>query len=209
MMENRKKVGLLIIIAAALMLAIIIIMFLKKTEPIVNNTPTTPTLNTGANLVASDNVPVAPTSTPGDAPRNYQTYDISKEAPYILNANDASQTAALFAEVLGSFSNQSNYENVTSLEIYMTPKMKDWSDTYVAGLRAQKYTGEYSGITTQALTKKVLSYDEKAGKAKIEVQTQRQEQHVDTLGASFLQKMTVDLVKVNNEWRIDAAFWEK
>lgn len=207
-MENRKKVGLLIIIAAALMLAIIIIMFLKKTEPVVNNTPTTPTLDTGANLVASDNVPVAPTSTPGDAPRNYQTYDISKEAPHKLNANDASQTAALFAEVLGSFSNQSNYENVTSLEIYMTPKMKDWSDKYVADLRAQKYTGEYSGITTQALTKKVLSYDEKVGKAKIEVQTQRQEQHVDTLGASFLQKMTVDLVKVNDEWRIDGAFWE-
>lgn len=208
-MENRKKVGLLIIIAAALMLAIIIIMFLKKTAPVVDNTPTTPTLDTGANLVASDNLPVAPTSTPGDAPRNYQTYDISKETPHKLNANDASKTASLFAEVLGSFSNQSNYENVTSLEIYMTSKMKEWSDKYVADLRSQKYTGEYSGITTQALTTKVLSYDEKAGKAKIEVQTQRQEQHVDTLGVSYLQKMTVDLVKVNEEWRIDGAFWEK
>ena len=208
MMENRKKIGLLIITAALLLLAIIIIMFFKKNTPSIDVVPTA-TTTTGGNLATSDNLPAAPSSTPGDVPRNYQVYDLSKEAPHKLNANDASKVSALFTERLGSFSNQSDYGNVTDLKIYMTANMRDWSDKYVTDLRAQKYSGVYYGITTHSLTTKVLSYDQKAGKIKIEVQTERQESNADVLGSSYLQKMTLDLVKVNEEWLVDGAFWEK
>ena len=208
-MENRKKVGILIIIVALLLLAIIIIMFIKRTESnVVNNPVATTTVNTG-NLVSSDTVQQAPTSTPGDRPETNATPDISKEAPYVINSNDAVKVASLFAKRLGSFSNQSDYGNVTDLKIFMTPTMKVWADKYVAELRAQKYSGVYYGIITQALTTKVLSYDDKIGKAKIEVQTQRQESNAEVLGASYLQKMTLDLARTNNEWLVDGAYWEK
>ncbi|MEI6835394.1 MAG: hypothetical protein WCK59_01040 [Candidatus Falkowbacteria bacterium] len=208
MMENRKKIGILIIIAAILILAIIIIIFLQKTKsPVTSMTATTTTL--GGNLGTSDNLPLAPTSTPGDVPRNYQSYDISKEAPHKLNANDAAKLSSLFAERLGSFSNQSDYGNVTDLKIFMTATMKSWADKYVADLRAQKYSGSYYGITTRALTTKVLSYDDKTGKARIEVSAERRESQADILGVAYIQKMTLDLVKVNNEWLVDGAFWEK
>lgn len=208
MMENRKKIGLIIIAIALLVLAIIIILFYKKNKIVVDTGPVVTTPITG-NLTPSDNLPVAPTSTPGDKYRNPLTYDISKEEPHKLNDNDASKRSALFAERLGSFSNQSDYGNVTDLKIYMTSTMKDWADKYVADLRAQKYSGEYYGILTVALTTKVLNYDEKAGKAKIEVMTERREGTADILGTAYLQKMTLELVKINNEWLVDSAFWEK
>jgi len=208
MMENKKKVGILIIIAAILILAIIIVVFLQKTKSNVDNSTATSTPLIG-NLGTSDNLPVAPTSTPGDAPRNYQSYDISKEAPHKVNANDAAKLSSLFAERLGSFSNQSDYGNVTDLKIFMTSTMKDWADKYVADLRSQKYSGSYYGITTRALTTKVLSYDDKNGKARVEVSAERRESQANVLGTAYLQKMTLDLVKVNNEWLVDGAFWEK
>lgn len=206
MMDNRKKIGLLIISVAVLILAIIIILLLKKTDPAIDG-PVSSSTPTG-NLEVSEIV-VAPTSTPGDKPRNYQTYNVSKELPYELNSNDVAKTASLFATRFGSFSNQSDYGNVTDLKIFMTDSMKEWADKYVAELKSQKYSGEYYGIITHALTTKVLSYDENNGKSKIEVTAERQENKGDTLGTAYQQKMTIDLVKVGNEWLVDNAVWEK
>ena len=205
MMDDRKKIGLLIIFVAILILAIIAILFFKKIN---SNNIINPTENGTSTLEISEIV-VMPTSTPGDKPRNYQVYDVSKEAPYEVNVNDAAQTARLFATRLGSFSNQSDYGNITDLKIFMTDSMKDWADKYVAELKAQEYTGEYYGITTHPLTTKVLSYDENDGKAKIEVVTERQENKGDTISTSYQQKMILDLIKKNNEWLVDNAVWQK
>ena len=204
-MENRKKIGLLIIITAILILIIIIVLLMKKTNPALDNSIASST----ANALVNSGETVTPTSTPGDKPRNYQTYNVAKETPHTLNANDASKLASLFAVRLGSFSNQSDYGNVTDLKIFMTAGMRDWADKYIADLKAQKYSGEYYGITTNTLTTKVLSYDDQAGTAKVEVTTERQESHANTLGSTYQQKMTLDLVKNNNEWLVDNAVWAK
>jgi hypothetical protein len=205
MMENRKKIGLLIIISAVLLLAIIVVMLYKKEEVDKVNEEELITVNP---ITTSSDV-LMPTSTPGDLPRNYQSYDISKEEPHQIDSNDAAKLASLFAERLGSFSNQSDYGNVTDLKIFMTASMRDWADKYVADLKAKPYSGEYYGITTDTLVTKVLSYDEKNGKAKVEVLAERREDTASVLGATYQQKMTIDLVKVNNEWLVDNAVWEK
>jgi len=206
MMENRKKIGLLIIITAVLILAIIIVLLMKKTSPTLDNSTAT---STNGNTLTNSEVTAAPTSTPGDKPRNYQTYNVAKETPHTLNANDAAKLSSLFAVRLGSFSNQSDYGNVTDLKIFMTAGMRDWADKYITDLKAQKYSGEYYGITTNTLTTKVLNYDDKAGTAKVEVITERQESHANTLGKAYQQKMTLDLVKNNDEWLVDNAVWAK
>lgn len=205
MMENRKKIGLLIIAVSVLILIIIIVMLMKKTGPEVNGPTVT---ETTGNLVPSfDDAVPTPTSTPGDKTRNYQTYDVTKEEAHKVDASDAAKISSLFATRLGSFSNQSDYGNVTDLKIFMTPSMREWADKYVAELKSQEYTGEYYGITTNTLTTKVLSYDDKTGKAKVEVTTERREDRGTTLGTSYQQKMTLDLVKDNNSWLVDNAVW--
>jgi hypothetical protein len=205
-MENRKKIGLLIIAVAVIILIIIVILFLnKKKSDSVNELPNLITAT--STLPASTPTNSVPTTTPGD--RGHEVYDLSKEAPHQLDANDASKLATSFVERLGSFSNQSSYGNVTDLKIFMTSDMRDWADKYVAELKAQNYSGEYYGITTKVLTTKVLSYDKKAGTAKIEVTTERQEGRADSLSEPYRQNITVELIEKNGEWLVDTAYWEK
>jgi hypothetical protein len=206
-MENRKKIGLLIVGVAVIILIIIVILFLnKKKSDQVNELPNliTATSTLGSSPVVSS----VPTTTPGDRVGR-EVYDLSKEAPHQLDANDASKLATSFVERLGSFSNQSSYGNVTDLKIFMTSDMRDWADKYVAELKAQSYSGEYYGITTKVLTTNVLSYDKKAGTAKIDVMTERQEGRADSLGEPYRQKITVELIEKNGEWLVDTAYWEK
>ncbi len=208
MMENRKKNGLIIIAISILLLIIIVLLFIKKNQSTINEPVATTTTSVIGTLIDSNDV-VTPTSTPGDKYRNPLKYDVSKEAPYEENVNDVAQTAALFATRLGNFSNESDYSNFTDLKIFMTPSMSDWADKHVADLRSQEYSGEYYGITTNKLFTKVLSYDEKAGKAKVTVTTERREDRGSVIGASFKQNMLVDLVKDGDSWLVDNAVWEK
>jgi hypothetical protein len=152
-----------------------------------------------------------PTTTPGDiaAGNNHIVYDLSKETPHQLDANDAAKMSASFTERLGSFSNQSDYANISDLKIFMTSSMRDWADKQVSDLKAANYSGEYYGITTKALTTKVLSYDEKAGTAKVEVVTERREGRANVLSEPFRQIMTLELIKSNDQWLVDTAYWEK
>lgn len=209
MIENKKNIGLLIIAISAIILAIIIIMLIKNNTAKTDTEMTATTTAGGNNLTGAGTATTAPTSTPGDRIRNYQKYNIAKESQHVINANDAIKRSELFAERLGSFSNQSEYNNFTDLKIMMTDNMKAWADKYVAELKSQPYSGQYSGIITHVLTSKVLSSDDKSGKTKIEVTTVRQEQQAASLSPSYQQKMTVELVKVNGEWLVDSAFWEK
>lgn len=207
MMENRKKTGLFIIITAIVLLVIIIIVLLKlKTDEPLKPAPVTN--DNGTNILVESGS-VTPTTTPSDRPRNPQNYDASKEAPYIVDESDAVKKASLFTTRFGSFSNQSDYGNMTDLKIYMTASMRSWVDTYVAKLKAEPYDGTYYGIITKALTTNVISYDDKNNTAKIEVTTERQETKADQAGAPYQQKMVIDLVKVNNDWLIDSAVWQK
>ncbi len=206
MMGDSKKIGLLIVSVAVLILAIVAILFLKKNNSQISEPTYT---NISTSTLETSKIVTMPTSTPGNRPRNYQSYDISKEEPHQINDDDAARIARLFATRFGSFSNQSDYGNINDLKIFMTDSMSTWADKYIADLRSQEYTGEYYGIITHPLTTKILSYDEKGGKVKVEVTTERQESKGEVLGVAYRQKMTLDLVKINNEWLVDNAVWEK
>lgn len=202
---SRQKLGIfIIIIGLIILIAIIYLGFFKNSTPAINNTPviTSP---------ASGNLPVD-TGTTTEAVRAYvPDLNPSKEAPHKVNATDVSKIAMAFAERFGSYSNQSSYGNFTDLKIFMTANMKDWADKYVADLKA-KATNQavYYGITTNALTSEVKNYDEAGGNAQIIVSTKRQE-NTDTTSANpaYVQKLVLDFKKINNEWLVDRAYWEK
>ena len=201
---SRQKLGIfIVIIGLIILIAIIYFGFFKNTVPVVNNTPViTP---------ASGNLPVTSEATT-EAVRAYvPDLNPSKEAPHKINATDVSKIAMAFAERFGSFSNQSSYGNFTDLKIFMTANMKDWDDKYVADLKA-KATNQavYYGITTNALTSEVKNYDEAGGNAQIIVSTKRQESTATTsANAAYVQKLDLDFKKINNEWLVDRAYWEK
>lgn len=201
-MLNRKRLGLIIIIVGLILLAFLIYFFFfrnKKTE-----TPTGPVLD-GENQAIEIS-----TNTPGTAPRNYQKYTATKDTSHTVNADDLGKRGMAFAERLGSFSSQSNYGNFEDLKIVMTKKMQTWADSYVATLEKDKQGADYYGITTKSLSYQVASFDEKAGKAQLTISTMRRES-LEAIGGgqNFPQTLSLAYVKVNGDWLVDAAYWEK
>lgn len=204
-MENRKKLGILIIVVGLLIIAAIIyFVFIKKPQE--GALPTEPTASTTVQLPEPDSSDI----TPSDKPRNYQQYDISKEAEHNTNANDVAKLSASFAERLGSFSNESNYRNFEDLNIFMTASMRDWADKYVEKMRADNpYNGTYYGITTKAISTEVKSFNEAQGNAEVVIVTQRREVKLDGGENNYQQTLRLTFLKQNGQWLVDGAYWEK
>jgi hypothetical protein len=204
-MENRKKLGILIIVVGLLIIAAIIyFIFIKKPQEAA--LPTEPTASSTVQLPEPDSSDI----TPSDKPRNYQQYDISKEAEHTTNANDVAKLSASFAERLGSFSNESNYRNFEDLNIFMTASMRDWADEYVEKMRAENpYNGTYYGITTKAISTEVKSFNEAQGNAEVTIVTQRREVKLDGGENNYQQTLRLTFLKQNGQWLVDGAYWEK
>jgi len=116
--------------------------------------------------------------------------------------------AAAFAERYGSFSNTSNFENLLDLKFFMTKAMAVRTDAYVAEARAKGGTSaEFYGSTTRAISAEVVELDEKAGTAKVLVQTQKQTVSGGTDGAVSYQELTLTYRQEGDLWQVDSATW--
>jgi len=118
--------------------------------------------------------------------------------------------AAAFAERYGSFSNQSDFENIADLRVFMSRSMVEWSEDYVADARAkQAVSPEYYGVITRAISAEIEALDETGGMAEILVKTQRQEILADGSETVYYQDITVDLITENQQWKVDSATWKQ
>lgn len=205
MQNNRKTIGLMLILIGVIIIAVIIyFLFMKKAAV---EAPATTVTTPIAKLPA---VIEKGTTTPSDQPRNYLQYDVSKETAHTTNAADLAKRAGTYAERFGSYSTQSDYGNFTDLEIYMTPNLKTWAAKYVEEQKASAKSGSYYGITAKTLTTEIKSFDETNGTAVIIVTTERRESTTSIGGGEpFNQKLELSFLKVNGEWLMDKAYWEK
>ena len=110
----------------------------------------------------------------------------------------------------GSYSNQTNYENLEALYVFMTPALQDTTRAFVAAEREkQRDTSIYYGITARGLSVKTASLDEGGGNASFLVSTFRKE----TIGSggnvkTFQEELVVDMRKDGDAWRVDQAIWQ-
>ena len=119
--------------------------------------------------------------------------------------------ARSFAERFGSFSNQSNFSNITDLKMVMSKDMQIWAESYIEKNKKFNVADDvYYGLTTKALSTKVESFDDLNGDAIIIVETRRREAMGTTNNASklFNQKILITFVKENQAWRVDSAYWQ-
>jgi hypothetical protein len=174
----------------------------NKTAPTIKTTTTNPeTTATNQNKrVISDqpNNQIPPASQPVA-----QSQSVSED--------DLMRIAASFAERFGSYSNQSNFSNISDLKLFMSANMQTWADNYV-NLQKQKNsaTNIYYGITTKAVSEEVINYDDDLGQAKILVQTRRREAISSTNNTNnvFDQNITILFTKDRGAWKVDSAVWQ-
>lgn len=128
---------------------------------------------------------------------------MSAEESYPL---DLKQLAFSFTERYGSYSNQGGYKNLDDLKSLMTDKMIGKVDNFTMDTRIS--AGEYEGYDTKALTGEFLEFFD--SRAKMSIGTQRFHYIGDSLNPeSFYQDLTLYLVKVGGEWKVDDAYWEE
>lgn len=123
--------------------------------------------------------------------------------------NEVIQLARAFVERYGSFSNETNYQNILNLKILMTDKLAAWADSFVASQRSKAVKSDsYYGITTKSLAVSVVSFDSKT-KAELKISTQRREADEKTASSKvFYQDIYVKIVKEAGDWKVDELSWQ-
>ena len=205
MENNRKKIGILLIALGVLIIILILYFALKKGPAEDEITVLNPENNQPAGQLEQSS------TTPSNIVREKINYDISQEEKHSFNATDLAKRAEAFAERFGSYSNQSNYENFSDLELFVTDSFNEWMSSYASKLRDNSpASSAYYGISTRALTVEVKSFDEEAGQATVNVITKRTESSAAN-GAldPYNQALLLEFIRDNGEWLVDAAYWEK
>ncbi|MEK7512072.1 MAG: hypothetical protein AAB575_03615 [Patescibacteria group bacterium] len=188
-MSNRTKI-ILIIVVGLLVIAGILIFFLYFD----NSSP----------APKDETAPVAKI----DAEPAETKIIVAPLAPQEKTASSLKAVSVTFTERFGSYSNQSEYLNLTELLPLVTDKMYAWiNESYIPKLKKDYASGGfYYEISTSAPVSNIITQTDTT--AKIKVSTQRREQKADQAPTEFLQDLILDIVKVNNSWLVDSAYWQ-
>lgn len=115
--------------------------------------------------------------------------------------------ARSFAERYGSYSNQSNYENLKDLYTFMTVRLRNETEAYVARESANTNTSSYFGVSTRAISAKALEQTDST--AKFRLTTQRAEsQSGKPAPRIYYQDIELSFLSVAGEWKVDRAEWK-
>lgn len=112
--------------------------------------------------------------------------------------------ARLFVERIGSYSNQSNFQNLDDVAGLMTSRARSWAD----GLKkTQDTSGGYRGTTTKALTAETTDWKPRET-ARVRIATQRQEERDSATPRLYYQDAEVRLVFGGDSWLVDEMVWQ-
>jgi hypothetical protein len=160
-------------------------------QAVINNNSVTPAVK--APTVVAAKVAVAPASSD----------EIAKSS--------LEKVAMAFAERFGSYSNQVQppFANMIDAKLQMTPSFQAWTDKYIAVNTQAAYSGIYHGVTTHAISDKILDFDNTKGLSDIVVTTQKTTYDATSTPAISYQDITLTFTKKNGNWLVDNAVWKK
>lgn len=127
-----------------------------------------------------------------------------------ISEDEIRRLALSFTERFGSYSNQSGYNNIEDLKVFMTSKMRDWSDDFIRQANAsQSDAASYYGINTKAITASVNSFNKSAGEAEVMVKAQRWETSGTAKNKAYYQNILVSFRVEDNTWKVNGVYWKE
>ena len=220
---NRKITGALIIFAGLILIVgIIYIMFINpqffsnfknkfKKENNINNN-----LNNNNPVEVKDNKKIKKVINFKDN-QNQNNQNIEEEKSIIkpvkkFGKDDLMRLASSFSERFGSFSNQSNFGNITDLKMFMSLRMQKWSDDFIEKQRKNSSSRDiYYSIMTKVVSKELIEMNDDTKKASVLIKTRR----IESIGSdsnssdTFSQDMVINFVKEKGVWKVDSATWKE
>ena len=181
MIQNRRTWLIVLIIAVAVVLIFVIVSVLK--------------------FVGSDGDSAGelnPESTPFGEERGGKAVPVVP--PKDPDQQAAESMARSFIERMGSYSTQSDFQNIDDLMGVMTPRVQEWAES----LKTDIDSGTYRGLTTRALSLELLEYEPQKS-AVVRVDSQRQEESENGEGRVYYQDAEVHLVH-DGSWMVDGPF---
>lgn len=177
---------------------VLALVFRQKPAPPVTEGTTQPVAVVspdGASNVAGGNV-----SVPVEVKKMPSKAEITAAAKEVAIKNSAIN----FAERFGSYSVAADFSNFEELKPFSTATVAQWLDQYKMQLTA-KQTADFVGITTKAVSTKIISSSETV--ASVLVSTQRSETYTSGPKTTY-KDMLVKLIWQNNQWLVDGAYWQ-
>ncbi|MFA5420470.1 MAG: hypothetical protein WC280_00375 [Patescibacteria group bacterium] len=137
------------------------------------------------------------------------TFDEFAESNRQWSEDDFAKNASSFAQRFGSYSNQSDYGNLTDLKYIMSESMANWATGYIRDLKNNSSSvDEHYDIKTNAfLSPEVRGYSAQASRIEVLVSTDR----LEVIGAnsrSFKQDILITFIKEGGEWKVNSAIWQ-
>ncbi|MCK5416184.1 hypothetical protein KAI92_02030 [Candidatus Parcubacteria bacterium] len=205
-MDKQKQRQRIIIIAGAfifLIIAIGLIYYFLSKKPVGHEDTRQP--------IEADKIVKKGIIESDSKPKEVQKPKVIKPIKKEMSERDVVQIAISFAERFGSYSNQANYDNITSLETFMSDRMRKWARNYVDEQRAKNIdTSVYYGVITKAISTDVRKFDDNIGYASILISTRRKEALVtkNNTDKAYSQSILINLIKDGKMWKIDEAYWK-
>jgi hypothetical protein len=113
-----------------------------------------------------------------------------------------------FTERYGTWSTDNKDENFKSAKVYTTSRMENIIEDFIINNEklADSYEGYY-GVTTKALSVKIINLEE--NEAKLSVSVQQSETSGINLDNNISYKnLNLELIKNNDDWFVNDAKWE-
>lgn len=194
-MSRTQKIILIAVVAVIVLAVIFILLWSQFKNQFAGAPQAGPVASPGGTAV------VAPSGTVSDGAVTV--------TPTVSAATTVEAIARSFTERFGSYSNQGNFENLTDLYPFMTDKMRNWAEDFIAKNKTQAAAAvEYSGITTKTLSVKIVKQEK--NKIIVAVSASRRESTAAQINSKiYMQDLQLVFVKDRDLWKVDEATWEK
>ena len=199
-MNPRIRNAMIIVGILLLAVAVVLLLFFrpKAAAPVEEPAAEQPATNTG--LTSSPSVPT-------------QTFPVNPLVPTVTTppAPDerlaARQSAEIFAERYGSYSNQGDFQNLKDLLPSMTASFRAKTEALIEANAGQVPPADYQGVTSVKFSSTLGDFDSDAGTATVIVTLQQTKTSATSTSVVYTT-LTVSLKKENGEWKIDVAVWQ-
>lgn len=199
-MSRRAKIIIGIMLVLAVLFVIFLALWYSKRTSVSGNIPSAQAPQLGDTLGSRGKANGQTTPTP---PQMTQRSD---QRPAALSLETAARS---YIERYGTYSNQSDFENIEDLYEFMTDRLQNREQEYVENARAENTSrsGGYFGITTRIVSLSVL--DRTDTRASIRASTQRYEVGGDLAAPrTYYQDIELELLKSGESWKVDRAEWK-
>jgi len=191
MFEDKRKFIIILLVAGIVLVVVWFLWLWLRPKPAPINSPAEKKTTVQAENKKIEVAPIEPAS----------QERVNQEKSYPLAVK---QLAMSFAERYGSYSTDEPVKNLSDLKVFMTP---DFAQKALVQAQSNQVETVFAGYSAKALTADLKTFSE----TKAEVIVGLQIEQTAGLGAKtniLYKKLSVQMIKTANEWKVDGATWQ-